>query len=77
MYLRDECIMPEHLVKKLSGAWAQDPIIGPMYGPAYFIGTKIVRDALAKVGAKRVAEVGLQTTGRLANLVTFQEQIYS
>ena len=76
IYLRDECIMPDHLVKKLSGAWAQDPIIGPMYGPAYFIGTKIVRDGLAKAGAKRVAEVGLQTTGRLANVVTFQEQIY-
>jgi len=35
-----------------------------------------VRDAVAKVGARRVAEVGLQTTGRLSNIVTFQEQIY-
>ncbi|HYM94177.1 MAG TPA: hypothetical protein VET23_08565, partial [Chitinophagaceae bacterium] len=75
-YLRDECIMPDHLVKKLSGGWALDPIIGPMYGPAYFVGTKVVREAIAKVGAKRVAEVGLQTTGRLSNVVTFQEQVY-
>ncbi|MFI5188539.1 MAG: hypothetical protein ACHQF0_17535 [Chitinophagales bacterium] len=75
-YLRDECIMPDHLVKKLSGGWAQDPIIGPMYGPAYFVGTKVVRDAIAKVGAKRVAQVGLQITGKLSNIVTFQEQVY-
>ena len=75
-YLRNECIMPDHLVKKLSGGWAQNPIFGPMYGPAYFVGTKVVRDAIANVGAKRVAEVGLQTTGRLSNVVTFQEQIY-
>jgi hypothetical protein len=75
-YLSNECIMPDHLVKKLSGGWAQDPIIGPMYGPAYFVGTKVVRDAIAKVGARRVAEVGLQTTGRLSNIVTFQEQVY-
>lgn len=75
-YLRNECIMPDHLVKKLSGGWAQDPILGPMYGPAYFVGTKVVRDAIANVGAKRVAEVGLQTTGRLSNVVTFQEQVY-
>ncbi len=75
-YLRDECIMPDHLVKKLSGGWAQDRIMGPMYGPAYFVGTKVVRDAVAQVGAKRVAEIGLQTTGRLANVVTFPEQVY-
>lgn len=75
-YLRDECIMPDHLVKKLSGGWAQDPIIGPMYGPAYFVGTKVVRDAIANVGAKRVVEIGLQTTGRLSNVVTFQEQLH-
>jgi hypothetical protein len=55
--------------------WAQDPVIGPMYGPAYFVGTKVLRDAVAKVGAKRVAEVGLQTTGRLSNIITFQEQV--
>ena len=75
-YLRDECIMPDHLVKKLSGGWAQNPIIGPMYGPAYYVGTKVVRDAIANVGAKRAAEVGLQITGRLSNIVTFQEQVY-
>jgi len=75
-YLRDDCIMPDHLVKKLSGGWAQDPILGPMYGPAYHVGTKVVREAIAKVGAKRVAEVGLQITGRLANVVTFPEQVY-
>ena len=75
-YLRDDCIMPDHLVKKLSGGWAQDPILGPMYGPAYYVGTKVVRDAIAKVGARRVAEVGLQITGRLANVVTFPEQVY-
>lgn len=76
-YLKEECIMPDHLVKKLSGGWAQDPIIGPMYGPAYFVGTKVVRDAIEKVGAKKVAEVGLQITGRLSNVVTFREQVYS
>ncbi|HET9826350.1 MAG TPA: hypothetical protein VFP87_13515 [Chitinophagaceae bacterium] len=75
-YLRDDCIMPDHLVKKLSGGWAQDPIIGPMYGPAYYVGTKVVRDAIAKVGAKKVAEVGLQTTGRLSNVITFPQQVY-
>ncbi|MES1224510.1 MAG: hypothetical protein ABUT20_53950 [Bacteroidota bacterium] len=75
-YLKDECVMPDHLVKKLSGGWAQDPIIGPMYGPAYYVGTKVVREAIAEVGAKRVAEVGLQTTGRLSNIVTFREQVY-
>jgi hypothetical protein len=75
-YLRNECIMPDHLVTKLSGSWAQDPLIGPMYGPANFEGTKAVRDALKEVGAKRVAEVGLQTTGRLANVITFSEQVY-
>ena len=74
-YLKDECIMPDHLVKKLSGGWAQDTIMGPMYGPAYYVGTKVVRDSLAKAGAKRVAEVGLQITGRLANIITFSEQI--
>jgi len=75
-YLRDGCIMPEPLVKKLSGSWAQDPIFGPMYGPAYFVGATSVREAIEQVGAIRVAEVGLQATGRLSNIMTFHEQIY-
>ncbi|MEK6916716.1 MAG: hypothetical protein AABW92_03140, partial [Nanoarchaeota archaeon] len=74
-YLREQCIMPDPLVKKLSGGWAQDPIFGPMYGPAYFIGAMTVRNAIEQVGAVRVAEVGLQTTGRLSNIMTFQKQI--
>ncbi|MFH0875107.1 MAG: hypothetical protein V1859_04155 [archaeon] len=76
-YLRNDCIMPEPLVKKLSGGWAQDPIFGPMYGPAYFVGAMAVRKAMQEVGAVEVASVGLQTTGRLSDVMTFQEQIYN
>ena len=57
--------MPDHLVKKLSGGWAQDPILGPMYGPAYFVGTKVVRDAIANVGAKKSGRSWITNNGKI------------
>ncbi len=75
-YLRDRCFMSDAKVKTLSGIWTQDPIFGPMYGPTYLIGTMAVRNAIEKVGAVKVAQVGLQTTGRLLDITIFNEQIY-
>lgn len=63
------------IVKKMSGGWAQHPIMGPMYGPAYWVGGEKVRRAIEQVGAQRVAEVGLHTEG-LVDMATFEKKVY-
>lgn len=70
-HLRDDCALPEPIVKKLSGGWATDPIIGPMYGPAYWFGKKIVSEAIEKYGREKVLTVGLGFKGPV-DIETFQ-----
>lgn len=76
-YVAEDCVQRDSIVKKLSGGWAQHPIMGPMYGPAYHVGSEMVNSALRDVGSRRVAEIGLQTEGRLADVGTFVMQAYN
>ena len=75
-HVRGKCVQNDSIVEKLSGGWATSPLTGPLYGPAYLVGSKTVGTAITHVGAERVAEVGLQTTGRLADIKTFRDQIW-
>jgi hypothetical protein len=40
--LRSEFLVSEERAQKLSGAWAQHPLLGRMYLPAYRVGTELV-----------------------------------
>ncbi len=51
------------IVKKMSGGWAQHPVLGPMYGPAYWLGGEAVRGAIKKYGPLEVAKTALHTEG--------------
>ncbi len=75
-YIAEECVQSDPIVRKLSGGWATNPIVGSMYGPAYHLGTEVVSRALQSVGGGRVARIGFQTTGRMADIQTFQQQVY-
>ncbi len=73
-YFATECVMPVPLVKKLSGGWSQDPILGPMYGPAYLVGRTVVNDAIRRHGPISVAEVGYHLKGQV-DISTFQMKV--
>lgn len=70
-HLAEDCVQADPIVKKLSGAWAQHPIIGPMYGPAYLMGRRIVQDAIARHGNLSVARIGFHLDGYV-DIATFQ-----
>jgi hypothetical protein len=75
-HVAEDCVQPDSIVEKMARGWASHPIIGPMYGPAYLIGEDAVRAAIERAGPTRVAKVGLQLEGRLADLETFHNQVY-
>lgn len=70
-HLREDCLLSDPLIKKLSGAWATHPIIGPMYGPAYPIGYEVVRWAIDTYGPDAVLRAGFHEHGYL-DIETFQ-----
>ncbi len=74
-HLAEQCVLPDPLVKKLSGAWAQDLIIGPMYGPAYYLGQRVVNHAIDLIGPAKVARIGLHLDG-LVDIGLFQEKVW-
>lgn len=62
-HLREECVLSDQLVKKLSGSWTKHPVIGPMYGPAYNVGYHVVANAIERHGPLAVARVALHQRG--------------
>jgi len=73
-HLADDCVQLDPIVKKLSGAWAQHPIIGPMYGPAYLHGREIVNAAIREHGNLPIAEIGYHLKG-MVDIGTFQAKV--
>jgi len=73
-YVAKECAQSDPHVKKLSSAWTRDPVIGPMYAPAYYLGTQVLRQAIADHGVEAVARVGLQLDG-LVDIATFARKV--
>lgn len=61
--LSNDYALPPSKVKKMSGGWARHPIMGPMYGPAYLQGGRVVKQAVKQHGIEKVARVGLHTNG--------------
>ncbi len=72
--LAKEYAQPPALVKKLSGIFVRHPILGPMYAPAYLVGTAIVADAIAAHGSLPVARVGMYLDG-IVDIQTFQRKL--
>jgi len=62
-HIAEDCVQADPIVEKLSGAWAQHPIIGPMYGPAYHHGREIVSQAIRDHGRIPVARIGYHLQG--------------
>lgn len=73
-HLAEDCVQAAPIVKKLSGAWAQHPVIGPMYGPAYLRGREMVNTAIREHGNLPVAEIGYHIKG-LVDIGTFQAKV--
>ncbi|HLD00187.1 MAG TPA: hypothetical protein VJC39_00405 [Candidatus Nanoarchaeia archaeon] len=73
-HLTEDCVQADHIVKKLSGAWAQHPVLGPLYGPAYLKGREMVNAAIREHGNVAVAEIGYHLKG-LVHIGTFQEKV--
>lgn len=71
-HLETDCVLPDPYVRKLSGAWAQHPIMGSMYGPAYQTGYHVVRAAIDRHGPYRTMEAALHKYG-YTDLATFPE----
>lgn len=67
-------VQPPPLVKKLSGPFIRHPILGPMYAPAYHIGTGIVANAIEAHGVLPVARIGMYLTG-IVDIETFQKKL--
>jgi len=74
-HVAEECVQMDPIVKKLSSAWATHPIIGPMYGPAYWLGRTTVQKAISDVGREKVARIGFLLDG-LVDISTFQDKVY-
>lgn len=64
-YLADDCALNDTYVNKLAGAWAQSPITGPMYGPAYHIGHEVVAAAIKQYGLGAVSQAVFHQHGYL------------
>ena len=69
-YLKVECVLSSAFVNKMMGAWRTHPLIGPMYGPAYHLGHKVVLDAIEQYGVKNVLAACLHLNG-YADIATF------
>ena len=61
------------IVKKLSSAWATHPIIGPMYGPAYWLGRTIIQKAIEDRG---IPSVTISQYPRLSRLYHVSRIVY-
>jgi hypothetical protein len=72
-HLSVDCLLSDIYVKKLAG-WAQHPIVGPMYGPAYEVGYKVVREAIDTYGPEQVANAAFHKYG-YTGIGTFQEAL--
>jgi hypothetical protein len=55
--LRRDFLVSEERAQKLSGAWAQHPLLGRMYLPAYRAGTEKVADLRRRYAATRILPV--------------------
>ncbi len=73
-FVAEDCAQHDSIVKKMSGAWATDPICGPMYGPAYYLGTRVMREAIHQHGALAVARASLHLNGA-ADIVTLPRKL--
>lgn len=73
-HVAEDCVQTDPIVKKLSGGWATHPVNGPMYGPAYFVGGTIVREAIQRRGSLAVARAGYHLTG-LVDIAGFEERM--
>jgi predicted nucleic acid-binding protein len=74
-HIAEDCVQRDSIVKKLSGGWSKHPIIGPMYGPAYWLGRTVVNKAIDEVGREKVTRIGFQLDG-LVDIKTFQDKVY-
>jgi len=75
-HVAEDCVQDDPIVNKLSDTWATHPIIGPMYGPAYWLGRTTINKAIDDVGREKVAYIGFLLDG-LVDIKTFQDKIYS
>lgn len=55
--------LPLSKIEGISGEWAKHPILGPTYGPAYFIGNRVLEAALSERKFEDVVDVCLYTHG--------------
>ncbi|MDO8642275.1 MAG: hypothetical protein Q7R76_01635 [Candidatus Woesearchaeota archaeon] len=75
-YVAEQCVQQDSIVDKMSRDWASNIIIAPMYGPAYYHGTEVVSNALARYGPMSVARVGFHFDG-LVDHRTFEQHLSS
>lgn len=73
-HLEVDCVLDDIYVNKLSGAWAKNPITGPMYGPAYYIGHEVVEAAIKQYGLAAVSQAVFHQHGYL-DIGTFQSAL--
>lgn len=64
-HLAVDCVLTDQFVNKLSGVWAQHPVWGPMYGPAYHVGQTVVDAMIRKHGPRKVLDMCLHKKGYL------------
>ncbi len=72
-HIAEDCVQTDAIVDKLS-RWAKNPIIGPMYGPAYLIGRQAVNEAITLHGSIPVAEIGYALRGAV-DIGTFNDKM--
>lgn len=72
-YLARRCVLPDHLIT-MARTWAEHPILGPMQGPAYYQGKRVVGEAIREYGPLNVARVGLNLEG-VSDIQTFQRRL--
>lgn len=55
--IQASCLLTEERAHKLAGAWAQHPLLGRMYMPAYEVGTQLVSKVLRRHGPAKTIPV--------------------
>jgi hypothetical protein len=70
--LRETCLVSDERAGKLSGSWAQHPLLGRMYMPCYQVGTDLVVELLRTHGAARTIPALYSTQG-LVDCVTIRD----
>lgn len=73
-HIAEGCVQSDAIAQKLSGEWAQHPVFGPMYSPAYLLGQRIVAAAIKEYGNVRVAEIGFGLRGHV-DIKTFKDKL--